>query len=354
MKLPTPPSLEEIRAHVTKFGPVSAADPRPFWSVMIPTYNSGDLLRRTLESVLCQDPGVGLMQIEVVDGGSTADDPELIVNELGAARVAFHRMPENRGSSTTFNTCIDRARGQWIHILHGDDVVLPGFYSAYAEVIEEYPKAETVVGQALVFDEEDVWKGIEGPRPPKGGGILENFVDLVATEWLVLAPAMIVKRTAYEAVGGFCTLFKGSNDCELYMRLGLHSPVACVARPYALYRRQAQSQSKVMTSTGANVVEEWHAVATNLARIDAAARPRPTGAKTWRAKHAKRADVNAGMLNALDNPVGRYNQARWALVLDPTLRRFATFLRSWMRRKLHIASSLVGRSGNMTVPFGKN
>ena len=334
INLPTPPSLEEIQAQIPRIAPVAGSDPRPFWSVMIPTYNSGEYLKRTLESVLCQDQGLERMQIEVVDGCSTKDDPEKIANELGAGRVAFHRISRNEGSATTFNACVEQARGHWIHMLHGDDVVLPGFYHAYGAAIEKCPDAETVVGQAIIFDENDIWKSIEGPRPPKGGGILENFVDLVATEWLVLCPSVVVKRTAYEAVGGYCTYFQGANDWEMWMRLGLHAPVACVARPHSLYRRQAYSQSKLLVSTGSNVVEEWHAVATNLARIDAAARRRPVDAISWRAKHAARADQNSRSLKARNNDIGRYNQARLAWALDPTAKRLVTFLRPWMKQKL--------------------
>ena len=32
--------------------------------------------------------------------------------------------------ATAFNTCIERAVGTWVHVLHGDDVVQPGFYTA--------------------------------------------------------------------------------------------------------------------------------------------------------------------------------------------------------------------------------
>jgi hypothetical protein len=344
MKMPTPPTLEDLKAHIPTIDPISDDLPRPFWSVMIPAYNAGDYLRRTLESVLCQDPGVGQMQIEVVDGRSTKGDPEKIVNEMGAGRVGFHRIPENRGPANTFNACLKRARGQWIHILHGDDVVLPGFYDAYGSAIEKYSAAETVVGQAFIFDDEDIWKAIEGPRPPRGGGILENFVDLVATEWLVLCPAIVVKRTAYEAVGGYCTFFQGADDWEMWMRLGLHSPVACVARPHSMYRRQPHSWSKLLASTGGNVLQEWIAVATNLARIDAAGRPRPLDTTSWRARHAKWATQNARRLNVKNDNVGSYHQARWALLLDPTVRRLATFLGAWT--KYSFAAKAVSRSGS--------
>jgi glycosyltransferase involved in cell wall biosynthesis len=51
---------------------------RPRWSVMIPTHNCARYLRETLTSVLAQDPGPDVMQIEVVDDHSTKDDPEQV------------------------------------------------------------------------------------------------------------------------------------------------------------------------------------------------------------------------------------------------------------------------------------
>src|SRR3954468_17323800 len=93
---------------------------RPFFSVMIPTFNSTRFLRQTLESVLAQDPGPEIMEIVVVDNAST-DDPEAVVREVGGNRVRFVRQLENIGAIKNFNSCIARARGHWIHILHSDD-----------------------------------------------------------------------------------------------------------------------------------------------------------------------------------------------------------------------------------------
>jgi cellulose synthase/poly-beta-1,6-N-acetylglucosamine synthase-like glycosyltransferase len=81
---------------IPSFAPVPADIRRPLWSVMIPSYNSGEYLRRTLQSVLAQDPGLERMQIEVVDHCSTADDPESLVRAVGGSRVAFYRRPKMR------------------------------------------------------------------------------------------------------------------------------------------------------------------------------------------------------------------------------------------------------------------
>src|SRR6266700_4385331 len=104
-------------------------DGRPFWSVMIPTYNPrADYLEDTLHSVLQQDPGPEQMQIEVIDDRSTDDLAAQTVRRVGSGRVSFHAEPQNRGLAGTWNRCIERARGHWVHILHQDDIVLPGFY----------------------------------------------------------------------------------------------------------------------------------------------------------------------------------------------------------------------------------
>jgi glycosyltransferase involved in cell wall biosynthesis len=107
---------------------------------MIPTYNCANYLRETLNSVLVQDPGSELMQIEVVDDCSTLDDPEAVVKELGKGRVQFYRQPENVGYIKNFETCLQRSRGQLIHLLHGDDCVRDGFYRKMQGLFEEYPE----------------------------------------------------------------------------------------------------------------------------------------------------------------------------------------------------------------------
>src|SRR5213592_1271945 len=87
---------------------------RPFWSVMIPTFNPrADYLEETLHSILEQDPGPEQMQIEVIDDHSTDDLAAQIVARIGGGRVSFHLEAKNRVLAGTWNRCIKRARGHW-------------------------------------------------------------------------------------------------------------------------------------------------------------------------------------------------------------------------------------------------
>src|SRR5256884_9875784 len=86
-----------------------ADDTRPYWSVMIPTYNPrADYLEETLNSVLQQDPGPEQMQIEVVDDCSNDNTASEVTRRLGAGRVTFHAESQNRGLANNWNRCIER------------------------------------------------------------------------------------------------------------------------------------------------------------------------------------------------------------------------------------------------------
>lgn len=339
---PPPATLEEIRAKTPSIPALPSDSARPHWSIMIPTYNSGRYLRRTLETVLAEDCGPSYMHIEVVDACSTTDDPERVVRDVGGKRIGFHRMEVNRGPSHTFNVCIERSRGRLVHILHGDDMVRPRFYEAYSKIAKRYPKAGMIVGQAVLVDEHDRWTGVFGRKPPPGGGVLDDFIEGETVQNLLRFPAVVVRREAYEQVGGFCTLFDHVSDWDMWFRLAQVGDVVSVSEPMACYRHHADCYSAQRLQTTTNVQESHSIILANLARRgDESSR----NGGEWRARLGNLAEATAWRLDGQGSLDGRYRHALWAWWLAPSVRRTNFLVKSWLKLKLRTVRSGPGAGG---------
>jgi glycosyltransferase involved in cell wall biosynthesis len=196
--------------------PVPAGAARPLWSVMIPTFNCAKYLRQTLESVLAQDPGPEQMQIEIVDDCSTKDDPAAIVRELGKDRVLFHRKAKNEGAVANFNTCVQRSRGKLVHILHGDDYVLPGFYQHVARQAAVHPGVAAFFVRSFGVEEDGALHSLS-PRVQEletpGRALDEMFYSNS-----ILTPGVVMRRAFYEQHGGFLPALIHVADWEMWTR----------------------------------------------------------------------------------------------------------------------------------------
>lgn len=126
---------------------------------MIPVHNCAHYLEKALKSVLTQAPVPERMQIAVVDDASV-DNPEEVAQRLSGSRVEVFRHQQPQGAAGNFNACLRLARGFWVHILHQDDAVSPGFYERFEGVITKVPDVAAVFCRAIFIDENDHWLGI--------------------------------------------------------------------------------------------------------------------------------------------------------------------------------------------------
>jgi glycosyltransferase involved in cell wall biosynthesis len=222
--------------------PVPEGTARPFWSVMIPTYNCARFLRQTLKSVLSQDPGPDMMQIEVVDDRSTLDDPAAVVAEVGRGRVAFYLQPRNVGHTRNFETCLKRARGKVVHLLHGDDYVLDGFYRKLRNAFESQPEIGAAFCRQIFMDDSGNWEAYSPLEQPESG-ILNNGLDVLALEQRIMTPSIVVRREAYERLGGFDNRLICTEDWEMWVRIASQYSIWYETEPLAAYRMHSNSNT---------------------------------------------------------------------------------------------------------------
>ena len=234
----TPPVIAPVPAHVN----------RPLWSVMIPVYNCLAYLEETLDSLLAQAPGPEAMQIMVVDDCSTDGNVRALVLRAGRNRVDYFRQPKNVGSLRNFETCLNRSQGQWVHLLHGDDRILLGFYAE----IEQLFAAHSEAGAAFTNWVHDQ-NSSESALTETKSGLVKDFLIRNARKLLVQPPAMVVKRTVYEQLGGFFAAHYGE-DWEMWTRIAAHFPIAYSPKRLAHYRyMNADSITQNSIISGQNV-----------------------------------------------------------------------------------------------------
>lgn len=250
-----------------RIDPVPEGIPRPFWSVMIPTYNCAEYLGETLRSVLCQDPGREYMHIEVIDDCSTKDDPEAVVREIGESRVSFFRQLKNVGAIENFNTCIRRSRGEWVHILHGDDSVRPGFYERARQGVTTHPDVGAAVSRIIHMDEESHWMSLAELEAHAPGVLGDDFVARLLLVQRIQFAGIIVRRSAYEELGGFRPELVHCADWDMWKRIALRERIFYDSEPLACYRIHVGADTARLMKTGENVIDERRAIRLSCAYV---------------------------------------------------------------------------------------
>jgi glycosyltransferase involved in cell wall biosynthesis len=239
VSLPTPPSI----------APVPQGKERPFWSVMIPTYNATDLLEMTLRSVLDQDPGPDRMEIVVVDDCSPNGNAEEIVRSLASDRVRFHRGEVNVGLAGNWNRCVALSRGRWVHILHQDDLVQPGFYERLSRADQAEPRPGAAFCQHAFIDAAGNWQLISSLER-RSPGLIEDWLERIVDYQRVQCPSIVVRRDVYEHLGGYLPDLIYALDWEMWIRIALHYPVWYEPTVLACWRRHDKSETARLLKLG--------------------------------------------------------------------------------------------------------
>jgi GT2 family glycosyltransferase len=203
---------------------------------MIPTYNPrADHFEETLWSVLKQDPDQ--MQIEVIDDASPNGAPTEFIRELAGERVTVHCERGNLGLAGIWNRCIERARGEWVHILHQDDLVFPRFYQSLRPGVEKFPQTGAALCRHAYCNESGHWHRLSILEMPPG--LLQNFVEPLVTAERVGCAAIAVRRSTYEQLGGFNPGFKHALDWEMWIRIASQFPFFYEPKILACWRNHS-------------------------------------------------------------------------------------------------------------------
>lgn len=201
--------------------PPVAQGARPFFSVIVPICNRLDYLGKCLDSILDQDPGEENLEIIVQDDSSDMDI-KAAVDKLGRGRVRYNTTRSRLGLYGNTNDGLVQARGHWIHVLHDDDFVLPGFYETMRSAVENLPETVGVACCRYTTLYEGTNDTFTAPQLSDKAGILENWLATIARENMLNIPAIVIKRAVFEKIGVFADDLNYAGDWEFWIRSAMH------------------------------------------------------------------------------------------------------------------------------------
>jgi GT2 family glycosyltransferase len=179
---------------------------RPRASVVIPAWRRAGLLRTCLES-LARHRSRHSFETVVILNGATPDVVSLVNDEVEGAKVVTSRV--NLGFGGGCNRAAGAAAGEYLVLLNDDTEVQDGWLDALVDTADAHPEAGAVGSRIVSYDglllEAGglVWR--EGISSHVGRGLPESTPRhrFVRRADYCSASALLVRRTTWDAVGGF-------------------------------------------------------------------------------------------------------------------------------------------------------
>ncbi len=184
-------------------------------SVIVPTHNRQNLLRRSLNSVLQQKTPAA--ELIVVDDGST-DHTEAMINAEFPS-VKYLKQPQ-QGVSAARNNGIRHAQSTWLAFLDSDDEWLPDKLTVQKQAITDNPNVK-------ICHSDEIWirnsrrVNPHSKHQKKGGWIFQDCLPLCA----ISPSSVLIHQSIFKTVGLFDENLPACEDYDLWLRITHQYPV---------------------------------------------------------------------------------------------------------------------------------
>jgi glycosyltransferase involved in cell wall biosynthesis len=189
-------------------------------SVCIPCYNEGHYVDAAVRSVLRQTAFDRILEIIIVDDGST-DDTRQRVQRLSIEGIALtYIATANAGPSAARNRALEHASGEFIAFLDGDDIWSPDKTERQLAAFD-HPDIGLVYSDYIDFKNAALEDGmlVCVRRFEKHGQAL--VADFYVNDGPIFPSATILRREVFRRIGGFDEHFRMAEDTDYWMRVAL-------------------------------------------------------------------------------------------------------------------------------------
>lgn len=207
-------------------------------SVVIPLFNKGPHIARTIHSVLQQK--IPEFEIIVMDGNSTDSGPD-IVKGIEDPRIHFF-IQERSGVSAARNQAVGKAQADYIAFMDADDEWTEDHLATLLRLRETFPHAGIHATSYMVINPGGIKKVPSFSRIPNGEweGLLPSyFLSAALGPPPVWTSAAGMRKEIFLEAGGFNEGENFGEDLDLWARIALNYPIAFSNRCTAVYHLES-------------------------------------------------------------------------------------------------------------------
>lgn len=170
-------------------------------SIIIPTFNRGNLIHETLDSILNQT--YTYWECIVVDDGST-DDTDLIMEKYALADKRFHyyKRPEYKpkGANACRNYGFEKSKGQYIQWFDSDDIMDSQKLKLQMSAIEDGEKQIAICDFQMFRDHIIPFGPLKANLVQDGHQLFAQFIagDSILNTPIILWPRTVVSNNSFD------------------------------------------------------------------------------------------------------------------------------------------------------------
>lgn len=205
-------------------------------SLIIATYNRGSAIAPTLTSALQQS--VPVDELIVVDDGSTDDTANWVRENFPSIKLITKK---NGGTSSARNAGARSAGGDWLMFLDHDDLLLPSAVECLVGLSQQYLEAASLHADHIY---DNVASGVRHENHHYTLPAFRRLLDTEAVNQMsnsrlygyplyrsllrgnLLQQPYMVRRSVFEAIGGYSEDVRYCEDWDLYLRIAQQYQVA--------------------------------------------------------------------------------------------------------------------------------
>ena len=194
-------------------------------SVVIPTYNRCELLKRAISSVINQT--VQTKEIIIVDNGST-DNTHKMISSLFPKTTYIHE--KRKGVSIARNLGIKNCYSKWIAFLDSDDAWEPQKLEKQLFFTNNVSKKYRLIHTNEIWYKNDKFQNQLKKHQKSGGDIFQKSLELCC----ISPSSVFIKKEIFDDYGFFDESLEVCEDYDLWIRITAKEEVGYLDNPLVI------------------------------------------------------------------------------------------------------------------------